>query len=28
VKGSDLIAFRARELTLEEVRARVQVGEF
>lgn len=28
VKGSDLAAFRAGRLTLEQVRARVQVGEF
>ena len=28
VKGSDLIAFRAGHLTLEQVQARVQVGEF
>jgi hypothetical protein len=28
VKGSDLIAFRAGQLTLEQVRARVQIGEF
>jgi hypothetical protein len=28
VKGSDLTAFRAGQLTLEQVRARVQVGEF
>jgi hypothetical protein len=28
VKGSDLLAFRAGQLTLDQVRARVQVGEF
>lgn len=28
VKGSDLNAFRARRLTLEQVRSRVQTGEF
>jgi hypothetical protein len=28
VKGSDLLAFRAGQLTLEQVRARVQIGEF
>jgi hypothetical protein len=28
VKGSDLIAFRAGRLTLEQVRSRVQIGEF
>jgi hypothetical protein len=28
VKGSDLSAFRAGRLTLEEVRSRVQIGEF
>ena len=28
VKGSDLSAFRAGRLTLEQVRSRVQIGEF
>ena len=28
IKGDDLTAFRAGQLTLEQVRARVQVGEF
>jgi len=28
IKGSDLIAFRAGRLTLEQVRSRVQIGEF
>ena len=28
VKGSDLLAFRAGQLTLEQVRSRVQIGEF
>jgi hypothetical protein len=28
IKGDDLAAFRAGRLTLEQVRARVQVGEF
>ena len=28
VKGSDVNAFRAGRLTLEQVRARVQIGEF
>jgi len=28
VKGSDLLAFRAGQITLDQVRARVQIGEF